>query len=501
MPTDAKTLVASLLDGRARVGDGPDGKNITLGKRGTGSPTDRLRAAYAWIVRRALRTSYFDVEFGPRIELGGGDRKVALVDGEAYASFVLLPILTLMTSRRLLILGAPGRGKTTVATLMALIAGDSLDEVRRSVQHGHPQLTVTDLLGSPLPAELVRAERTDEIRVAWRNWITRRVKIIDEYNRIPTKTQSALLSLMAEGYAEMYEQTVETGRSAWFLTANDDLGGGTFPVIAALKDRLDAVVRSTPFHSEHLEVLDRRIARAQRPEEALPDNIRISADELTEVDRQVREVPIPDAVREIVGFFASQLDFCRQASTDFERMSKDTLHLSGRKLAHVCNEDCPLDKQAHICSQAETGISPRTYQALFHYAKALAFFRGQPKVSLDDVRALAPWILFAKLKPNPQSAFFQKTENATYANDRAGWISQLFERALDQYAAYGQTRDEVRKLATLAQGADALQPAERAKRRDEVRQRMKWLLDRHELSAPVHEDVMFLKGIYARLGS
>ena len=73
-----------------------------------------------------------------------------------------------------------------------------------------------------------------------------RVKIIDEYNRIPTKTQSALLSLMAEGYAETFEQVIHAGKSAWFLTANDDLGGGTFPVIEALKDRIDIVVRSTP---------------------------------------------------------------------------------------------------------------------------------------------------------------------------------------------------------------------------------------------------------------
>src|SRR5262249_5576265 len=154
-----------------------------------------------------------------------------------------------ITSRRLVFVGGPGRGKTTMATLMGLLAGASLEEVRRCVQHGHPQLTIADLLGSPLPSELVRAETTREIRVLWRHWITARVKIIDEYNRIPTKTQSALLSLMAEGYAEMYEQVVRCGASAWYLTANDDAGGGTFPVIQALKDRIDLVVRCTPFHA------------------------------------------------------------------------------------------------------------------------------------------------------------------------------------------------------------------------------------------------------------
>src|SRR5580698_10446619 len=102
---------------------------------------------------------------------------------------------------------------------------------------------------------MLRAEDPKAIRVAWRGWLTMRVKIIDEYNRIPTKTQSALLSLMAEGYAEMYEKVVHTGRSAWFLTANDEMGGGTFQVIDALKDRIDVVVRCSPFHSQHLAVL------------------------------------------------------------------------------------------------------------------------------------------------------------------------------------------------------------------------------------------------------
>src|SRR4029079_17764446 len=144
-------------------------------------------------------------------------------------------------------MGGRGRGRTSIAMLMAMLVGYSPAEVRRMVQRGHPQLTVADLLGSPLPSELIKASAAEEVRVAWRRWLTQRVKVIDEYNRIPTKTQSALLSLMAEGYAETFEQVVHAGPSAWYLTANDDLGGGTFPVIEALKDRIDVVVRCTPF--------------------------------------------------------------------------------------------------------------------------------------------------------------------------------------------------------------------------------------------------------------
>jgi len=53
-----------------------------------------------------------------------------------------------------------------------------------------------------------------------------RVKIVDEYNRIPTRTQAALLTLLADGYVEVFDQVYETGDSAWYLTANDE------PVVA-----------------------------------------------------------------------------------------------------------------------------------------------------------------------------------------------------------------------------------------------------------------------------
>ncbi len=105
------------------------------------------------------------------------------------------------------------------------------------------------------------------VKVSWRKWISQRVKIIDEYNRIPTKTQSALLSLMAEGYAEMMDQYVYAGRSSWFLTANDDQGGGTFQVIEALKDRIDVVVRAVPFNSGFIDTLLQRIEADRSPEE------------------------------------------------------------------------------------------------------------------------------------------------------------------------------------------------------------------------------------------
>jgi MoxR-like ATPase len=490
--TYAKTLVQSWLKGRAQL---DDTGGISFKTHKAGNLTEKCRLAYQWILDNAIYSPYNDIEYGHRITLGRGEQQVNLASEDSYASFILLPLLTLMTSRRLLLIGAPGRGKTTVATLMALLAGYSLDEIKHAIQHGHPQMTQADILGSPLPSDLVQARDSADIRVLWRKWISMRVKIIDEYNRIPTKTQSCLLSLMAEGYAEMYEQVIHSQNSAWFLTANDDLGGGTFQVIEALKDRIDIVVRCTPFNTRYLAALAKRIANAGQPEDFMPTDIIFTPEELDQIGTKIRAIEMPSEVLEILGFLISQLDFCRRASDTLEFQNKDTLHLAGRRVGHVCTEDCPLDKFENICTQTESGVSARAYQTIIHYAKALAFFRGKTAVSNEDIRQILPWVLHEKLKPNPQSDFFQKTENQVYQTDKVSWIRQLFDHSLKQYVAYQALRQPIMELQTTI---DGLPLQELKQGLQMVQQQMENLVTKHELNAPVHNDLVLLKHLYVQ---
>jgi MoxR-like ATPase len=493
----AQDLVnAWLKGGRAVASD----EGVSLAPRSDAALADKLRRAYDWISREAIVSPYNDIEFGDPVSLGrGGTSHKVDLHRTSFSSYILLPLLNLGTSQRLLFIGAPGRGKTSMAILMGLLAGHSLVDVKRSVQRGHPQLTIPDLLGSPLPSEMIRAEDAKAIRVAWRGWLTMRVKIIDEYNRIPTKTQSALLSLMAEGYAEMFEQVVECGWSAWYLTANDDLGGGTFPVIDALKDRIDIVVRCTPFNGHYLDTLVDRVKAARRPLEFVPADIIFTPSELDQVEREIRAVELPPTVRDALGFFAGQLEFCRRASNNLEFMQKDTLHLAGFKVGQVCNEDCPLDKLTNICSQTENGVSARAYQTLILFAKALAYFRGVAAVSNEDVRQILPWILHEKLKPNALSPFFQRPEHQPLATDRAAWIRGMFDQALTQLAAYTKVRPPVAQMRQeLEAGLDGLGKGDVEKRLRAIEQAIEGTLKRTELNGPVYEDLIVLKSLHAR---
>jgi MoxR-like ATPase len=495
MPKDS--LVGRLLDGRAKV---DEDLSVHLSERDGTSLHDKMRQAYWWVVNNAILCPFYDVEYGRRSNLknAAGD-EVLLHDEMSYSSFVLVPMLTLFTCRRALLVGGPGRGKTTSAILMALLSGMSREAVRRSIQRGHPQLSIADLLGAPLPSDMLKAEDMSAIKIGWRKWISQPVKIIDEYNRIPTKTQSALLSLMAEGYAEMFDQYVYAGRSSWFLTANDDAGGGTFQVIEALKDRIDVVVRAVPFSSGFLEVLLRRLERDKTPEELVPRDVVFSAGEMERIYRSVLAVELPEEARERLGFFLGQLDFCRMASPQFEAKSKDTLKLAGQSVSAVCNEQCPLDKKVHLCTQTENGVSARSYQTALHFAKALAYFRGNRAVELEDLRQILPFVLHEKLVPNQRSPFFEVKGKRVLLQDRVAWIRHMFDMAMERYPRHEEVRSKVRALRQeLEQGLEGVVQKVVEKRMGQVTALMDQLMKGQELSGPVYEDLVHLKAMHSR---
>src|SRR5262245_38207501 len=172
----AEDILGKWMRGGASVSPGG---GVTIAPPSTGL-TQKLRLAYDWIASKAILTSQGDIRPGPSRYCGHGTIKVEVEEAPAFSSFILLPLLNLAIGRRMVFVGAPGRGKTSVATLMSLLTGRSLAQTRREIQHGHPQMTVHDLLGSPLPSNLMRANKASEVQLEWRTWLRARVKIVDE---------------------------------------------------------------------------------------------------------------------------------------------------------------------------------------------------------------------------------------------------------------------------------------------------------------------------------
>ena len=472
---------------------------------GTAAALDeKLRQAYFWVVNQAVISPHYDIEYddGPSETFYFGDSKVPvhLPSGQSYSSFILLPFLTFATRGRCLFVGGPGRGKTQSAVLMGILAGYSVDDVRRGMQHGHPQMTVADLLGNPLPADLVGAQSMDDIRIAWRHWLSMRVKIIDEYNRIPTRTQSALLTVMGDGYAELLDHVYECPPSAWYLTANDDIGGGTYPVIEALRDRIDVVVMALAFNSRFLGDLLLRVEQSLRPEDLVPKSLMFTPDECDELDRQVRAVSVPADVRRRLEFFASQFEFCETAGDQLEYRTKDTVRLAGGDYHLVASRDTGRDVIRDIGVQTSNGLSVRSLMTILHYSKALAYFRGQEEVSLEDVRHIVPFALRHKLAPDAETRYLQEDANQMLASDRVSWLRRLFDLASAEYDRLDLDRDDpVADLkAQMARGLDGVTTEQARAQLVQIERLMAEWSAGKKLYGNLYDDLLQLKYIHQR---
>jgi MoxR-like ATPase len=407
---------------------------------------EKLRQAYFWVVNHAIINPFYDLEYNqdPPQRYSFGDRgvEVVLPSDQSYSSYVLLPLLNLATRRRCLLVGGPGRGKTTIAILMGLLAGYSLRDVRRGIQHGQPQMTVSDLLGTPLPSSLLAATEMDQVKVAWRRWLGMRVKIIDEYNRIPTRTQSALLTVMADEYAEVYDQIYECPKAAWYLTANDDAGGGTYQVIEALRDRIDVVVKALHFNTRFLGELLQRIEADLRPEEVVPSQVVFTPEELSRLSQEILAVELPSPLRRRLEFFASHFELMETAGRQFEYLTKDTFKLSAVDPGTLAAVETGKDAVADLGTQTRNGLSVRALMTSMVFFKAMAYFRGSRVVAFEDMRQMLPFVLHDKLVQNADSPWFEAKGHPAFRIDRVSWLRTLFDLSCKEYDRLDLDRDD-----------------------------------------------------------
>jgi len=465
---------------------------------------EKLRQAYFWIVNTAIISPHYDIEYHEpppqSFVLGDSRSRLTLPSAQSYSSFVLMPLLTFATRRKCLFTGGPGRGKTASALLMGVLAGYPVREVRRAMVHGHPQMTIADLLGNPLPADLVAAQNMDAIRIAWRRWLSLRVKIVDEYNRIPTRTQSALLTVMGDNYAELLDHIHECPEAAWFLTANDDLGGGTYPVIEALRDRIDVVVQALAFNSRFLEDLLTRIEENIRPEEVVPRQIVFSEAELDRAQQEIRAVELPAPVRRRLEFFTSQFEFCESAGEQFEYKTKDTVRLAGVEWHTITAQETGRDRLKDLGCQTRNGFSVRVLMTLILYAKAIAYFRGNSTVELEDLRQILPFVLHDKLTADPDAPFFEQQDNAVYRTDRVGWLRKLWDLSCADYDRLNLDKDDpVGELSEEFQrGLEGLTESEVNRRITRIERVIAEWAKGRKLYGHLYDDLLKLKYLHQR---
>jgi hypothetical protein len=305
---------------------------------------------------------------------------------------------------------------------------------------------------------------------------------------------------MGDNYAEVLNHIFECPDSAWYLTANDDQGGGTYQVIEALRDRIDVIVQALAFNPRFLNDLLLRIEENIRPEDVVPRDIIFSEAEIDQMNKAILQIDIPPEVRRRVEFFSSQFELSETAGVQFEYMTKDTARLSALAWSQVVAADNGRDRLKDLGCQTMNGLSVRNLMTLLIYAKALAYFRGNQRVELDDVRQVLPFVLNDKLRPDLDAPFFALPQNAAFRCDGVSWLRHIFDLSNDEFNRLGLDRNDPVQTLSLEfnKGLEGVSESETRTRIANIERLVgEWTKGR-KLYGHLYDDLLNLKYLHQR---
>jgi hypothetical protein len=305
---------------------------------------------------------------------------------------------------------------------------------------------------------------------------------------------------MSENYAELLDQVFDCPDAAWFLTANDDAGGGTYQVIEALRDRIDIVVKALHFNSRFLRQLLQRIEQGIKPEESVPEEIVFSEDEITRINKEILEVNIPDLLMRRIEYFASQFELLESSGEQIEYKTKDNAKTSGSDIAQLMREETGKDQLKDLSYQTLNGFSVRTFMTVLSYIKALAYFRGNKQAEFEDVRHVLPFVLQDKLIQNSDSPFFEQPENTVYRYDRISWIKNIFDLSCAEFdrAGLDKTDPAGQLLEQFQKGLEGVGEKDAQQILVQIERMMNEISSGRKLYGPMLDDILTLKYLHQR---
>ena len=247
-------------------------------------------------------------------------------------------LTALLANGHVLIEGAPGIGKTTLAHTLA----SSMGGVFKRVQFT-PDLLPADLLGY----NLFRSDRGAFEFI--RGPVFANCLLADEINRTSPRVQSALLESMNEGQVTIDGVSYTLPQPFMVIaTQNDAHTTGTFPLPEPQLDRfLLSMVMSLPNAATQTEIILAHASRTTIIEP--PTSSDLSTQTILHLQQQAAEVPVSAAI--------------------------------ARYITNLCEA---LRRQAG----SEESVSIRASLALLRAARANAFLESAPAVYPDHVQAI-----------------------------------------------------------------------------------------------------------------
>ena len=269
-------------------------------------------------------------------------------------------LISLFSCGHCLLEGVPGLAKT----LMIRTLARSLDLSFNRIQFT-PDLMPADITGTEIIEEN-KSTGAREVRFM-EGPLFSHVVLADEINRTPPKTQAALLEAMQERQVSIGRVQHKLADPFFVLaTQNPIEQEGTYPLPEAQQDRfMFMVFVQYPNFDEEFEI-------ARRTTSVLEDQIMpaLSATEILELQKLVRQVPVSDHVVRYA------LSLVRQTRVG------------------------EVGVPEFVADQVSWGAGPRAVQYLILGGKARALMHGRTHVATDDIQALAKPVLRHRLVVN-----------------------------------------------------------------------------------------------------
>ncbi len=257
---------------------------------------------------------------------------------------VKLILAALLAEGHVLIEGVPGVAKTLTAKLVARGVDAGFSRIQFT-----PDLMPSDVLGTPV---FNPREASFDFK---KGPIFSNLVLVDEINRAPAKTQSALLEVMEERQVTMDGKTYPMAAPFMVLaTQNPVEQEGTYRLPEAQLDRfLFKIVVPYPTESEELSILTQFHHMGNTPVSEMVKPV-INAQQINELRRQIKGILVEEKLLQFIS-----------------------------KLVH----------QTRNHKSIYLGASPRGSLAIMNASKAIAAMQGRDFVTPEDIREVVVPVL------------------------------------------------------------------------------------------------------------
>ncbi len=265
---------------------------------------------------------------------------------------VRLIIAALLADGHVLIEGVPGVAKTLTAKLVAKSVNAGFSRVQFT-----PDLMPSDVLGTPV---FNPKEASFEFR---KGPVFSNIVLVDEINRAPAKTQSALLEIMEERQATVDGKTYPMASPFMVLaTQNPVEQEGTYRLPEAQLDRfLFKIVVPYPSETEEMSILT-QFHQMGNTSALDMINPALNAEQINALRKQIRMQVMEEKLLQFVA-----------------------------KLVHQTRNN----KSIYL------GASPRASLAIMNASKAIAAMQGRDFVTPDDILSVATPVLRHRIILSP----------------------------------------------------------------------------------------------------